>query len=81
MPAWVSAPLEIAPWAAVALFAISKLYRLAMAWIVRTSPTSMTVEEKLSGFEVRRGAPPSGPPRLCGVDPPSPDDGPTRRAT
>jgi hypothetical protein len=66
MPAWVSAALNVAPWTAVALFAISKVYRLAMAWMVRTSPTDMTVEEHLRRFEVRRGEAdsPSEPPKL-----------------
>lgn len=61
MPPWVSAALDVAPWAVVALFMISKAYRLAMAWLVRTSSTDMTVEETLRRFEVRRGEDPQGP--------------------
>lgn len=64
MPAWPPTTLDVAPWTVVALFMINKAYRLAMAWIVRTSSTDMTVEERLKSFEVRRGeaAPPSEPP-------------------
>ena len=78
MPAWLSAVLDVAPWAVVTLFAISKVYRLALAWMVRTSSTDMIVKEHPKSFEVRRGEanPPSEPPQPRGVDPPAPDDEP-----
>ena len=82
MPSGVSAALDVASGAVVALFAISKVYRLTMVWLVRTSPTDMIVEERLEGFEVRRGEArsSSGSTRLRGGTPSLADSGSTKWA-
>jgi hypothetical protein len=49
--------ITVAPWATVTIVAISKLYRLAMVWIVRSAPSDMFVDERRLHFTVRRGRP------------------------
>jgi hypothetical protein len=71
MPSWVLQALGATPWAAVALFVIDRAYRLAMARVVRDSPTRMTVKDKPIAFELDRG---DAQPRADEAYPPTPGD-------
>lgn len=86
MPPWASAAITAAPWAAVAIFTVNKVYRLLLAWMVRTGRSDMFVDEGLRHFTVRRGRPDqvvgttaAKARRLSSVDKPKSEDGPSKR--
>lgn len=79
--------IALSPWAAVAIYAINKVYRLVLTWMVRTGHSDIFVEEGWFRFTVRRGRPDqasgasaSRGRRLARVDKPTFVENPTGRS-
>ncbi|GAB3467134.1 hypothetical protein GCM10027436_81760 [Actinophytocola sediminis] len=81
MSPWVSAIIEQGPWV-FAIVVASKIYRLALTWMVRTGRSDIVVDDRWSYFKVRRGRPdslsesPPGKRGLRSIDGGGPKDDP-----